>query len=161
MTPAYWISPKGELIKVVESHIMTVITYASKFGCDEKQIRETYHRYKEKYGTEGKAREKIICELVGKGWIRVRRYSRPERWSFTVGKLNKQSRCLLRKFAKRVLGKGIDCFVENDRHTPAVIFAVVNGKTSDNVTISDIGKGCLWPQGEKCSCKLKVLEKII
>lgn len=86
---AYWISPKNEVINVPTVHIDTVITNPETFGLTKEGIQKIYDSYGEPLGSEGKAREEIILDLVRKGWIRIRQY-RNQGWSVNVGKLSKK-----------------------------------------------------------------------
>ena len=69
---AFFISPKGIVIPVLDRHIRTVIAEPKRFGLTLTAIKEEYQRYDEEIGHEGYARDKILGNLLGKGWVRVR-----------------------------------------------------------------------------------------
>jgi hypothetical protein len=142
MTPAYWISQRNEVIPVRLSHIQSVIQYPSKFGYKKQKIVSVYKKYREKLGTEDKAREEIIRELVCMGWIRLRRYTN-KYWSITISELNKKNKEMLKKWASKMLKRGIDGTREKDKYMPVHIVLLKKGKVVDEFTIHDISKGKL------------------
>ncbi|GHV76985.1 hypothetical protein AGMMS49942_18060 [Spirochaetia bacterium] len=73
-SPAWWISPQGKVLPIGhgETHIQKVIENPVVFGFTTKQIEDIYHSYGEAVGTEKKAREEIIADILDKGWIRIR-----------------------------------------------------------------------------------------
>ncbi|GHV75634.1 hypothetical protein AGMMS49942_04550 [Spirochaetia bacterium] len=73
--PAWWISPQGKILPIGhgETHIQKVIDNPVAFDCATKQIEDIYHSYGEAVGTEKKAREEIIADILDKGWIRIRK----------------------------------------------------------------------------------------
>jgi hypothetical protein len=73
--PAWWISPQGKILplKHGDTHIRMVIENPGAFGYTTKRIEDRYHFYGEAVGTEKKAREEIIKEILSKGWIRIRK----------------------------------------------------------------------------------------
>ncbi len=78
----YWVSEKEMLEAAVKTHIRLIIDEPGKYGLTEEYIRKLYSKYKERYGTEGRARRDIIKEATRSGWIRVRHYARPaDYWS--------------------------------------------------------------------------------
>lgn len=68
---AYWYK-HGKIIKVDHLHITDVVDNPEKFDLTKDYIKETYKKYNENIGTEGKAREEIMIEAMKKGWIRIR-----------------------------------------------------------------------------------------
>ena len=71
---AFWISPDGEITPVGRNHISEVIGNPIKFGMTREEIERAYERHGEPLGLEGMAREEIIKNLIGRGWIRIRDY---------------------------------------------------------------------------------------
>ena len=69
--PAQWVSPKGEIHKVVR-HVDYIHDNLKDFGMTEKDYQDLYAKYGEKTGTEGKARAEMITNALKKGWMRVR-----------------------------------------------------------------------------------------
>ena len=139
MKVAYWISPNGQLVSVQQTHILSVISYPSKFGYTKEKITRIYKKYDEKLGLEGLAREKIIRDLVSKGWIRIRRYTN-KYWSITVSRLDNRTKAILYRWASRILRYGIRRRKENDRYMPLKIEILAEKETSDDLTISDIAR---------------------
>ena len=87
---AYWISPSGEILPVVFTHMEAVITNPNTFGLDEYTVRRTFDICFEPIGFEGKARGEIMLQLLLAGWIRLRYERKRGRW-----------KCELFEFAKR------------------------------------------------------------
>ncbi len=79
---AYWISPYGDIIGVDTTHIDTIIKNPEIFGLTKKEIEDTYDKYNEKVGIEGKARHDIMDNLIQDNWIRIRFV--PKAYTFTV-----------------------------------------------------------------------------
>lgn len=89
----FWLSPKGELIGTSSAHIQDIINNPSKFGMSDDLIQKTYDKYDEPVGKEGDAREELISMALTRGWIRVRKYSRPsDYWSVTVNSLDRKTK---------------------------------------------------------------------
>ncbi|MGO9116852.1 MAG: hypothetical protein ACLQPD_04480 [Desulfomonilaceae bacterium] len=88
-TLGLFVSPQGETLFLEQSHINTVILNPRRFGLTSQEIESEYSQYSEPLGVEGTAREKILRAIIVRGWIRLRRYVRPqEKWSATVHKLD-------------------------------------------------------------------------
>lgn len=64
MTAAFWISPRGEVLPVVTSHIAAVIEDPATFRLTLGQIEDIYSRHREPVGLEGHAREEILLLVV-------------------------------------------------------------------------------------------------
>ncbi len=87
-------------------HITEVIKSPGAFELTEEEIRSVYEKYNEPFGIEGKAREEIILELIRKGWIRARRYTRPDRWTVNLSCMNDYNKYLLKQWAGTMLQAG-------------------------------------------------------
>ena len=111
-TPAYFISPKGEIIYCGTKHITKVIQNPEKFGLNREAIEFIHNFYKEKIGQEGKAREQILLSLINQGWIRIRKYG-DQFWTVNVNKITRKVKEYLSKWAKAIL-KGKDGVRELD-----------------------------------------------
>lgn len=73
MTEAYFISPRGYVIPVLNgTHIAEVIQNPKVFGLTSESIADAYKRHDETLGHEGFARDEILTELLKIGWIRAR-----------------------------------------------------------------------------------------
>jgi hypothetical protein len=84
---AYWISPQGTIMPMNHyHHIESIIKDPELFGFTKEQIEETYEKYGEKPGVEGKARGEIMTDAMNRGWIRIRKYSRPDFYSVQTGR---------------------------------------------------------------------------
>lgn len=113
-TVAYmaWISPEGRVIADQGQvagrgrHIHTMIDNPEIFGFTADEIAATYKRHKEIMGQEGNAREELILKAVSNGWIRIRRYLRPDQYSVNVNQINQRSMRRLEKWAMEMLGQG-------------------------------------------------------
>ena len=64
-SPAFFISPKGQIVDTEINHIATIIANPKKFGLTKDYIQTVYDKYNEKVNVEGKAREEIIKNLIG------------------------------------------------------------------------------------------------
>lgn len=64
VTFAFWISPKGEVLGSMESHIQQLMMNADKFGLDLDDLRAKFKEYGEPVGFEGRAREDIIKRIL-------------------------------------------------------------------------------------------------
>ncbi len=68
---AFWYK-NGKIIQVQSLHITDVCKNYEIFGLSKEYIQSKYDLYGETWGSEGKAREEIMIELMKKGWIRIR-----------------------------------------------------------------------------------------
>jgi hypothetical protein len=120
VTFAFWISPKGEVLGSVESHIQQLIMNADKFGLDINDLRNKFKEYGEPVGFEGKAREEIIKRILWVGWIRVRKYPRSH-YSVNCAYYPTLEWGYLIEMARKLLGKGLEGFKESDPNFPVII----------------------------------------
>lgn len=96
---AYFLSPRGTILPVEQTHIKAVFHAPGTFGVTLEGLCATYDRYHEPYGLEGRARNDVLGRLVNNGWIRVRYQPRSSRFTFQVGKdLTRANRRALRRF---------------------------------------------------------------
>jgi len=70
--PAYWICPFGKILPVRTTHIAEVCKNPKSFGLDKKYVKSIYFKFREHWGLEGKARDELMREIIGNGWIRCR-----------------------------------------------------------------------------------------
>jgi len=105
---AYWISPAGKITQVSDNHISSIIRNPEVFGLSRDDIVETYKKYNEKIGQEGKAREEIIKSVIAKGFIRVRLYAKQGVWSINVNRLNDKNKDLIQQWAENIVKSGGD-----------------------------------------------------
>jgi hypothetical protein len=100
--PAYWINPSGHILPIFddEKHIDQIIAKPEAFGFDIDEIKMLYDAEGEIIGSEGKAREKIIKELLRKGWIRIRYFSRQDYFTLNVNRLNTKEKNYIYEWAK-------------------------------------------------------------
>src|SRR5208337_5380438 len=137
MVEAFWISPKGEIIEVPDTHILRVLDDPQKFGTSLEEIENEYKTEKEELGSEGNARINIIKRLVKSGWIRLRYYSRSAMWSVNVPCINEVVKNHLYKWANYLLK------VSPSKYTP---YDVVNIDAPDqklSMSIKDIANDYL------------------
>ena len=106
--PAYWISPEGAVFPLFgeQKHIDILIERHKMFGFPEEYIRKAFEDENEELGVEGKAREKLIKECVGKGWIRIRYYARQDCFTANIRKEDVWSMRRLSLWAKAMAGYG-------------------------------------------------------
>jgi len=100
--PAYWIDPIGHILPIFddEKHIGMILKKPGAFGLDIKEIEMLYNAENEKLGDEGRAREKIIKELLQRGWIRIRYYARQDMFSVNVNRLSKKQKDSLYRWSR-------------------------------------------------------------
>ena len=103
---AYWISPDGEIFIVHTTHIDMIFDKPELFGLNLKFIQSVYNIYNEQYRHEGKAREEILIMLFRQGWIRVRRYLKPYRWTININTIDEKTSDNLKNFAHILTDKG-------------------------------------------------------
>ena len=115
---AFFLSPGGEIIYVGTTHIARIISNPEKFGMSFGAIEKEYQQYGERIGLEGKARTKILINLIDQGWIRLRRYK--EYWKVNLNDLNITNRQYLKKWAKIIM-RGDHGFKESDKWIDIVI----------------------------------------
>jgi len=95
---AYWISKEGTVINVPMLHIDLVVNYSEKFGLTKQIIQNTFEKFNEPIGVEGKARHELMYNLIQKGWIRVRFTPKKSLWTIEINKLTKQSKNIIWDF---------------------------------------------------------------
>ena len=139
MTPAYWILPNGKIIFVDYRHIRTVIDNPEMFGYTKRKIAAIYKKHNERMGTEKKARKQIILDLVGKGHIRIRKYTYKYSpyWAVTIDKLSCKNRKALSNWASKILR---DSSIEPDKYATIKITQVKEDDVLEDLTVSDIAK---------------------
>ena len=105
---AYWISPIGRILPITDKfgqgkHIDTIIENPKVFGLTTDEVQAMYDIEGEQMGIEGKAREKIIKKLVSNGWIRIRRYLKPDMWTININRLSPKVKKILYAFSKSMV----------------------------------------------------------
>jgi hypothetical protein len=97
---AYWINPYGKILPLSGAdHIGHIIQAPDKFGYTNEEIEQTYDKYNERLGQEGKAREELIIGTLERGFIRIRLY--PNRhWSINVWELDNKTKKALSVWAE-------------------------------------------------------------
>lgn len=103
---AYWISPAGDSMPVETIHIAAVIKDPERFGITSGYINGIYNEENEEVGVEGRARERIIIHLVGRGWIRARYYPRKGSWTVNVRLMDERVSTVLRRWAGMMVDEG-------------------------------------------------------
>ena len=63
LSNAYWISPYGKIIDVVTNHMAEIIKNPKPFGLTLSGLKTLFKKYKEPFGSEGNAREKLFLDL--------------------------------------------------------------------------------------------------
>ena len=120
----FFISPEGKVIPV-EKHIKTVTQDPESFGLSTDYVDSVYERHRETRGLEGDAREKILREVMKRGWIRIRRYTN-EYWSIQTGTMTDGKKGAIRQWAQQILdGQGE--YEEEDPYMPVRIVGLEDG----------------------------------
>jgi len=107
--PAYWISPHGVLLPLYgnENHIGQVIKKPKAFGLTIDEIQRLYDAEEETLGVEGKAREKIIKQLIPQGWIRIRRYIKQDSFTVNVCDMTDKNKNFLSQWSRAMKDAGL------------------------------------------------------
>ena len=108
--PAYWIDPSGHILPIFdnEKHIDQIMSKPEAFGIDKDEIKRIYDIENEPLGSEGVAREKIIKNLIGQGWIRIRYYIRQDMFTVNINKLSKKNKDYIYSWAKEMKEYNLD-----------------------------------------------------
>lgn len=88
-------------------HINYIIKYPKVFNLTKEEIIDTYKKYNEKIGQEGKAREELIRLVATLGWIRIRHYYRPDYWSVQFDSWSRRKKAVRNLIEYLVLEKEI------------------------------------------------------
>lgn len=147
MKVAYWITPEYQVIPVLTSHIEMIIDHPEIFHVPHDDIASAYARFNEAMRTEGRARKEIIIDVVKKGFVRVRRYTRPreEYWSININHLNDAAMEMIRQFFGLICQGELGC-QEIDREIPVIITAFDGHQT---IRLAELVKGNHFPTGQK------------
>ena len=94
---AFWARLGSNGIEVYDvsqgTHIGKILDNPELFGLTREQVEETYAKYGERIGLEGKAREEIIKHVAQEGWVRIRHYTgRNDYWSIQADDTEKRKK---------------------------------------------------------------------
>lgn len=103
MLGGYYIAPSGEVIEVEKSHIAEVLENPEKFLLTKKELQDTYKKYNEPIGLEGKAREEIMSNLIRQGWVRVRFTPKKDAFVMQVNRMDNKKKEQIASFAKHAI----------------------------------------------------------
>ena len=99
---AYWMHVSGEVLPVETIHIAEVIKYPEKFGYTYHQIEAVYKEFNEPMGHEGKAREKIMADIIlNHHWIRLRYSPARDTWVVQLDTLTEPLKKQIIEFLKQ------------------------------------------------------------
>ncbi len=104
---AFWISPGGEITPVADTHIEEVARDPGRFELTMAYLLAAYAREGERPWIEGRARRRIIMELVRRGWIRIRRFPRTGSWTLNIRSLDGDVRRSIAAWAAAMLVAGV------------------------------------------------------
>ena len=105
---AFFISPEGEIIPVVDRHIVRIVRAPKDFNLTVEEIKAVYRKHNEDVGWEGFARDEIIWGLLKKDWVRLRFMNRSGTWTVQIGeKLNPTLAENILLFCREVKGGNI------------------------------------------------------
>jgi len=83
---AYWISPDGVITSLPHKiHIEAIIKDPERFGFTQEEVQAKFDKYGEHPSQEGRAREELMVDAMNRGWIRIRKYNRPDFFSIQTG----------------------------------------------------------------------------
>lgn len=147
MTIAYWISPKGEIVPVSDSHIATVINSPETFGLTLDEIKSKFDEYGEKLGQEGIAREQIILDLIKKGWIRIRKYGN-RGWNVNIPRLTKRIKDYLFDWSVKLTSpEGLFGIKEKDMYSDVHVLSFIDD-ISKTYSFKDIMNSVMYEKNE-------------
>lgn len=87
----YWVHGDSVYDLPMGIHIQFIEENPELFHISPEEIKQTYAKYNEKPGVEGKAREEIIKKVSLEGWVRVRHYIRPDYWSIQCDSIRRRT----------------------------------------------------------------------
>jgi len=139
-TYAYWIDPRGNIMKPDIRHIGTILAKPSLFGETDKTIKMTYYKYNEPVSStlEGNAREEIMTRVIMRGFTRIRKTGsrNDQRWSIQVAKLNNKNRDHIWEWAKFAIQNNI----AGDKYADVHIHQLQNNKMT-KTSLNKIASG--------------------
>ena len=78
----FWLKDNTVFDVTFSSHVAFVLDNVKLFSISVEEIKEAYSKFGEPFGSDGgKAREYLIRMATRSGWIRLRRYEKPNYWS--------------------------------------------------------------------------------
>jgi hypothetical protein len=92
----FWYKSDREVYDVEGIHIQFVIEHSDIFNISQEKIESVYQAFDEPFGTEGKARIKILAHLFGEGWVRVRFNGSLRKWFLEVDNKSKREELIRR-----------------------------------------------------------------
>ncbi len=132
---AYWINPKGKVFELKgKLHIDYVIQYPKKFGETKDTIKNTYEKYKEPIGFEGKGREDIIKRVIKRGYIRIREYR--DRWSIQLNKMTSKYSDIIWGWIKSIKN------IVTDQYGDVIIYELLSNKIT-RTSINKLSEGTI------------------
>jgi hypothetical protein len=103
----FWVK-EDEVHDVTEdTHVGFIISHRYRFNLTIDDITLIYDHYGEEFGSEKQAREDLVRIAASQGWIRVRRYAKPnDYWSIQCDDTSKR-REVIQDFLKWAIGNRI------------------------------------------------------
>ena len=106
--PAYWISPDGEILSSVYTHIKSICENPQAFGLTEEYLRQVFADNSEPFASEGNARVVIMRDLLLGGWIRIRYEPRRDVYAVELDKLSNTNKGYLWDWASGLVATNSD-----------------------------------------------------
>jgi len=102
----FFISPDGYFFAIWSDylrHINAIIQEPEKFGFTKDEVYNTFRKFNEPLGLEGKAREELIVKAIYRGWVRIRKYTQrnADFWSVQVPELDVKYRRYIQDFVEK------------------------------------------------------------
>lgn len=149
---AYWISPYGQIEEVKQRHINSVLDNPEAFGYTEQELDDVYKEFNEPKGHEGKAREKIMTDLMRQGWIRIRWNPKQFTWIVQTFDMKKRHKDSLQQWSKQMLSNS------SLKNSSVYILPIKDGVPPSNYSLSDISNDILYTESEKKDSKKYILK---
>ena len=132
---AYFVNPYGKIAPLENPrHINEIIQKPEKFGYTKEHIQDIYAKHNERYGQEGRAREEIIHDLLGKGFAHIRLYK--NFWAVNVNHYDDKTKSALSTWAGDVLNHP-----KVGRHATARIYSLHKNEIVASPTVQDLYYG--------------------
>lgn len=113
---AFFISPDGHIVDVPRTHIARIIDDPQLFGLTREEIEQVFQQFDEPLYTEANARQEIMRQVLGRGWIRVReRVGREGHWMVQFDRWSADVHRRVKQWARKMLARrGAEAV--HDRH---------------------------------------------
>ena len=139
---ASWISPFGKIVEVPRRHITNILDNPEQYGYTKNELTDTYKKFNEPIGHEGKAREEIMTNLINKGWIRIRWNPKQFTWIVQVSDITKKVKDYMQSWSKEMLSNSDLTF------STVYILPIKAGLSPSSHSLNEISKDILYNESD-------------